>query len=128
MEEQKNHPVENIFNIIGSNPEFNKLMTNLFKTINTNINHSINDDEFKEEEYTQEENPESPINNENSTLNFKKNIDIKKDIYSNDLNDTSLIDILMFLFTDKNGNNIADIMSELSNNIGELNKIKEKFD
>ena len=34
----------------------------------------------------------------------------------------------MFLFTDKNGNNIADIMSELSHNIGELNKIKEKID
>lgn len=138
----KPNNIDNIFNNIGNNSDFNEMIGTLFKTINNNLKQNINDDKLKSDSDTDSE-LESEINNteminnteindcETSPSNFMNNnkeIDIDIDFDSiNDKNlpnNSSLEDILLYLFVDKHGNNIADVLSELSFNIAESNKLK----
>ena len=136
----KSNNSDNIFNNIGSNSDFNEMIGTLFKTINNNLKQNINVDKLNSESDTDTDTEtELEINNseinkqESSTSNFinnNQNNDKEIDIDFDSINDknlpnnSSLEDILLYLFVDKHGNNIADVLSELSFNISESNKLK----
>lgn len=89
----------NIDNILN-NPELGNLFNNVIKSINHNITQNtqnINEDVINSDVEDEDNETESDINEE-----------------------TPINMVLQKLLTDKNGNNIADILSKLSNNIEKL--------
>ena len=119
---------------ILNNPELKDLMGNIFKSINQNIKKTMDDDD--NEEHLEDITHQFPTNNDiedadedsEEEMDYKKDIDIKKKYFDKDSSDSNLIDMLLYLFLDRNGNNIADILSDLSSNIAENNQlIKQKI-
>ena len=86
----------NLDNILN-NPELGNLFNNVIKSINHNITQNINEDVINSDVEDNDNETESDINEE-----------------------TPINMVLQKLLTDKNGNNIADILSKLSNNIEKL--------
>ena len=90
-----NNPnIENILN----NPELGSLINNVIK----NINKNITENEPNEQETRSYDN----VDTENSSIKIT--------------NETHINEVLKTLLTDRNGNNIADILSLLSENIAQL--------
>lgn len=115
-------------NQIFNNPELKDLMGNIFKSINHNIKKNMDDTENEDnlEDITDTFNSNSDSDEE---IQYKKDIDIKKKYINKDFSDSTLIDMLLYLFIDRNGNNIADILTDISNNIAENNQlIKNKME
>ena len=119
---------------ILNNPELKDLMGNIFKSINQNIKKTMDDD--NNEEHLEDITHQFPTNNDiddvdedsEEEMDYKKDIDIKKKYFDKDSSDSNLIDMLLYLFLDRNGNNIADILTDLSSNIAENNQlIKQKI-
>lgn len=122
---------------IFNNPELKDLMGNIFKSINQNIkktmddvdnvNHVDNMNHVENNEDTTDTNySNSDTNDSEDETNYKKDIDIKKKYLNKDSGDSNLIDMLLYLFLDRNGNNIADILTDLSANIAENNQLIKK--
>ena len=120
---------------ILNNPELKDLMGNIFKSINQNIKKTMDDDEDHLEDITDKFHTTNDIGEDSEEdvevseeMDYKKDIDIKKKYFDKDSSDSNLIDMLLYLFLDRNGNNIADILSDLSSNIAENNQlIKQKI-
>ena len=87
----------NIDNILN-NPELGNLFNNVIKSINHNITQNINEDE----------------NSDIEDIETETEFDINEE--------TPISLVLQKLLTDKNGNNIADILSKLSDKIDLLTK------
>ena len=111
---------------ILNNPELKDLMGNIFKSINQNIKKTMDDDEDHLEDITDKFHTTNDIGEDSEEdvevseeMDYKKDIDIKKKYFDKDSSDSNLIDMLLYLFLDRNGNNIADILSDLSSNIAE---------
>lgn len=122
---------------IFNNPELKDLMGNIFKSINQNIKKTMDDvdntsrvDNMKSvennEDTTDTNYSNSDTNDSEDETNYKKDIDIKKKYLNKDSGDSNLIDMLLYLFLDRNGNNIADILTDLSANIAENNQLIKK--
>ena len=108
----KNDKFDNLLNFTN-NPEIQNLLGNFVKVVNTNLENSINQDST--DEINQCSNDES---SEEESLEEETNKMLDKDIKNQEM-----ISILKELFIDKNGNNIADILSDISNNIAKNNQI-----
>ena len=131
---------------ILNNPELKDLMGNIFKSINQNIKKTMDTDQDDEDDHLEDnidkfhtsniieedltdlEEVENYLEENEKEMDYKKEIDIKKKYFDKDPSDSNLIDMLLYLFLDRNGNNIADILSDLSSNIAENNQlIQHKF-
>jgi len=126
---------------ILNNPELKDLMGNIFKSINQNIKKTMDTDQDDEDDHLEDnidkfhtsniieedltdlEEVENYLEENEKEMDYKKEIDIKKKYFDKDPSDSNLIDMLLYLFLDRNGNNIADILSDLSSNIAENNQL-----
>ena len=125
---------------IFNNPELKDLMGNIFKSINHNIKKTMDDVDNVDnvdngdngdngdnvdnvDDITDTIHSNTDTTDSEDETNYKKDIDIKKKYFNKDSGDSNLIDMLLYLFLDRNGNNMADILTDLSTNIAENNQL-----
>ena len=93
---------------LTNNTDLNNLIGNFIKVVNTNLEKSINqqDNEY-DINISSEKDEDFDKSSDNLTENEKLNL----------INQTDTISIIKSLLVDKNGNSIANILSEISKNL-----------
>lgn len=136
-----NNNFENLINLTN-NPDIKNLLGNFVKVVNTNLEKSINNQqEYSENNKSSDEDSDEEsynyqrrypmVEEEEEIHSRKKTIEtddksINTDDKNNNFDNFQQINIKEFL-VDKNGNNIADILSNISNNIAKNNQILESL-
>lgn len=103
---------------LTNNTDLNNLIGNFIKVVNTNLEKSINQ---------QDNECDINISSEKDEGFDKSSDNLTYDEKSNQFNQTDIISIIKSLLVDKNGNSIANILSDISKNLEKNNKILESL-